>query len=119
MEPGVVFFAFAGARADGRQFATAAIERGAIATDSELPGPAGFVDLWIQVEHGRNALATASKRFYGAPDDRLCLTGITGTNGKTTTGFLLDAILNRAGKTTALVGTVEYRLAGERLPAVN
>jgi len=119
IEAGFVFFAFAGARADGREFAQKAVDRGAIATVSELPRPAGFDALWIQVEHGRNALATASKRFYGAPDERLCLTGITGTNGKTTTGFLLDAILNHAGKTTALVGTVEYRLAGEILPAVN
>ena len=88
IEPGFLFFAFAGARADGRSFATAAMERGAIGAVSELPKPDGFDGLWIEVEHGRHALALAAKHFSGAPDERLCLTGITGTNGKTTTAFL-------------------------------
>lgn len=119
VEPGFLFFAFAGARADGRRFARAAMERGALAVVSELPEPEDFEGTWIEVEHGRRALALAAKHFLGAPDERLFLTGITGTNGKTTTAFLTDAILRSSGKTTALVGTIEYRLAGEVLPAVN
>jgi UDP-N-acetylmuramoyl-L-alanyl-D-glutamate--2,6-diaminopimelate ligase len=61
----------------------------------------------------------ASGNFHGHPDRRLHIIGITGTNGKTTTSFLIDSILATAGKTTALVGTIEYRLAGKTMPAVN
>jgi len=119
VEPGFLFFAFAGARADGRMFAHSALERGAIAVVSELAKPEDFEGLWIEVEHGRQALALAAKRFSGAPDQRLCLTGITGTNGKTTTALLTDAILRSSGRVTALVGTIEYRLAGQVLAALN
>src|SRR5580658_803155 len=119
VQPGFLFFAFPGARADGRQFAQAALDRGAIAVVSELPSPEGFRGPWIEVRHGRRALALAARTFYGKPDERLFLTGVTGTNGKTTTTFLIDGILRAAGKTTALVGTIEYRLAGRTLPAVN
>src|SRR5262249_14289156 len=81
--------------------------------------PDGFPGPWIQVEHGRQALAVAARNFYGRPDERIDLTAITGTNGKTTTAFLVDSILRAAGRTTALVGTIEYHLAGRVLPAVN
>src|SRR5579863_3138411 len=117
--PGFLFFAFPGAKTDGRQFAFSAVERGAIAAVSDRAAPGGFTAPWIEVEHGRRALAIAAGNFYGWPDRRLSLTGITGTNGKTTTAFLLDGLLRLAGKTTALVGTIEYRLAGRTLPAVN
>ncbi len=119
VKPGYLFFAFPGARADGRQFAQDAVERGAAAVASESPAPGGFPAAWIEVEHGRQALALASRNFYRHPDERIALTGITGTNGKTTTSYLIDAILRAAGKTTALVGTIEYHLAGRILPAVN
>jgi UDP-N-acetylmuramoyl-L-alanyl-D-glutamate--2,6-diaminopimelate ligase len=119
VQPGFLFFAFPGAHADGRQFAQAALERGAIAVVSELPAPPEFRGAWIEVRHGRQALALAARTFYGKPDERLLLTGVTGTNGKTTTTFLIDAILQVAGKTTAMIGTIEYRLAGRTLPAVN
>lgn len=118
---GYLFFAFPGAKADGREFAQSAMERGAIAVLSELPRPEGFTAPapWIQVEHGRHALATAARNFYGHPDEKLGITAITGTNGKTTTTFLIDSILRAAGKTTAMIGTIEYHLAGKVLPAVN
>ena len=124
VQPGFLFFAFPGARADGREFAQQAIEKGAVAAVSELPSPAGFGGSWIEVEHGRQALALAARNFYGnpasgGPDARLKLTGVTGTNGKTTTTFLIDAVLRAAGITTAMVGTIEYRMAGEVRPAVN
>jgi UDP-N-acetylmuramoyl-L-alanyl-D-glutamate--2,6-diaminopimelate ligase len=119
VEAGFLFLAFPGSRADGREFAQSAMERGAVAVASELPSPNGFHGIWIEVEHGRRALALASRNFYGAPDRRLSLTGVTGTNGKTTSAFLIDSILRAAGKTTLLVGTIEYRLAGEVRKAVN
>ena len=116
---GALFFAFPGARADGRSFAAQAIEAGAIAVVSELPAPEGFRGSWIEVEHGRHALALAARAFFGQPDERVALTGITGTNGKTTTSYLLDSILRSAGKVTALIGTIEYHLGDRVLPAVN
>jgi UDP-N-acetylmuramoyl-L-alanyl-D-glutamate--2,6-diaminopimelate ligase len=116
---GFLFFAFAGSRVDGRQFASDAVARGAIAVASEMEPPPGFSAPWIQVEHGRQALAAAARNFYARPDERIGLTGITGTNGKTTTGFLVDSVLRAAGHITALIGTIEYHLAGRVLPAVN
>jgi UDP-N-acetylmuramoyl-L-alanyl-D-glutamate--2,6-diaminopimelate ligase len=113
VRPGFLFFAFPGAKTDGRQFAAAALENGAVAVVSESAGP------WLQAEHGRKALALAARNFYHAPDARLGITGITGTNGKTTTTFLTDSVLRHAGKTTAVIGTIEYRMAGEIRPAVN
>jgi UDP-N-acetylmuramoyl-L-alanyl-D-glutamate--2,6-diaminopimelate ligase len=117
--PGVLFFAFPGSRVDGRAFAMDALNRGAIAVVSELESPADFDGPWIRVRHGREAMAAAAKSFYGAPDEVLKVTGITGTNGKTTTSYLLDQILRSAGRTTALIGTIEYHIAGRKLPAVN
>ena len=118
VEPAYLFFAFPGSRTDGRRFAEDALARGAAAVVSESEAPQGVAP-WIAVEHGRQALAMASRRFFGRPDEHISLTGITGTNGKTTTSYLLDSILRAAGYTTALVGTIEYRLAGRVLPAVN
>ena len=119
VQPGFVFFAFPGAKADGRAFSAQAADRGAIATVSELPAPDGWTAPWVQVTHGRYALALAARTFYGRLDEKLCITGITGTNGKTTTAFLLDSVLRHAGKTTALVGTIEYRMGSKTLPAPN
>jgi UDP-N-acetylmuramoyl-L-alanyl-D-glutamate--2,6-diaminopimelate ligase len=117
--PGFLFFAFPGAKVDGRVFAQQAMDRGALAVVSELPAPEGWTGPWIRVPHGRRALAIAAREFYGRPDERLTLTGITGTNGKTTTSLVLDQILRTAGKTTLVVGTIEYRLAGQVLKAAN
>lgn len=117
--PDYLFFAFPGARADGRRFAGDAVSRGALAVISEMDPPVGYAGVWLQVHHGRRALAIAAGRFHGHPDRTLKLTGITGTNGKTTTSHLIDSILHGAGFTTGLVGTIEYRLAGQALPAVN
>jgi UDP-N-acetylmuramoyl-L-alanyl-D-glutamate--2,6-diaminopimelate ligase len=119
VENGFVFFAFAGARVDGRRFAQEALQRGATAAVSELPRPLDFNGEWIQVERGRRALARAARAFYGRPDELVHFTGITGTNGKTTTAFLTEAILRVFGKVTGMLGTIEYRLAGETRPAPN
>ncbi len=100
-------------------FAAEAIRRGALAVVSESSRPAEFSGAWIEVEHGRRALALAARNFYGKPDERIVLTGITGTNGKTTTAYLVDSVLRAANKTTALVGTIEYHLGSQVLAAVN
>jgi UDP-N-acetylmuramoyl-L-alanyl-D-glutamate--2,6-diaminopimelate ligase len=114
VKPDYVFFAFPGAKADGREFAAAAMAAGAVAVASESAKPEGFAGPWIRVEHGRRALAEASRAFYGELDRALRLHAITGTNGKTTTGYLVDAMLRSAGRITGLVGTIEYRV-GERV----
>jgi UDP-N-acetylmuramoyl-L-alanyl-D-glutamate--2,6-diaminopimelate ligase len=119
VQPGSLFFAFPGSRTDGRQFAADAVARGAAAVASESEAPPELGSRWVRVEHGRHALALAARNFYGRPDERLGLTGITGTNGKTTTSYLLDSVLRTAGHTTALIGTIEYHLAGRVIPAVN
>ena len=114
-----LFFAFPGQHTDGRHFAAQAFSRGALAAVSEMPPPAGCDRPWIEVAHGRQALAIAARNFYRAPDSRLGLTAITGTNGKTTTAYLVDSILRAAGRTTAMVGTIEYHLAGKTIAARN
>ena len=119
VEKGFVFFAFPGSRVDGRRFAQNALDLGAVAVVSDLPRPAEFTGDWIQVEHGRQALATASRNFYHHPDERILFTGITGTNGKTTTAYLIETVLRASGKITGLLGTIEYRLAGEVRPSPN
>ena len=119
VEKDYMFFAFQGARADGRQFAQTALERGATAVVSELPRPPGFTADWIEVEHGRKALALAARNFYAERVDRIQFTGITGTNGKTTTAYVIDAILRSTGVITGMIGTIEYRLAEDRLKALN
>ena len=73
----------------------------------------------LEVEHGRRALAQAAAAFFGHPERKLAATGITGTNGKTTTAYLADALLNAAARNTVLVGTIEYHVAGEVRPSVH
>ena len=119
VEPGYLFWAFPGSKTDGSRFAESAIQKGAVAVVSEASKPNRFAGTWLQVEHGRFALATAARKFYDKPDTRLKVNAITGTNGKTTSTMLLDSILRSAGKTTGLVGTIQYHLAGRFLPAVN
>lgn len=117
--PGSVFFAFPGSRQDGRAFAQQAVERGAVAVVSESEAPAGFPAPWIQVPHGRRVLAEMARRFFDCPDTKIRLTGVTGTNGKTTTAYLIDQSLRALGRKTGMVGTVEYRVLDEVRPAVN
>lgn len=119
VEEGYLFFAFPGTKADGAQFAESALAKGAIAVVSERPKPGGFSGEWLHVMHGRHALAAAARNFFHALDDRVFLTGVTGTNGKTTSTMVLDSILRSAGNTTALIGTIQYQIAGRVLPAVN
>ncbi len=119
VEPGSLFFAIPGAKADGHSFVSAALERGAVAVVSQLPPPANLTARWIQVTHIRRALAEAAGSFYRHPDSSLRLIGITGTNGKTTTAFLLERILSAAGTPAGLLGTIEYRIGKRSIKALN
>jgi UDP-N-acetylmuramoyl-L-alanyl-D-glutamate--2,6-diaminopimelate ligase len=118
VKPGSVFVAMRGESSDGNKFIAQAIASGAVAvvTDSEAEKPRDGV-AWALVPHGRRALARLSENFYKRPAERLAITGITGTNGKSTTAFLAEAILSAAGRKSALVGTIEYHVAGKVLPA--
>jgi UDP-N-acetylmuramoyl-L-alanyl-D-glutamate--2,6-diaminopimelate ligase len=119
VKPDTLFFAFQGKRADGRAFAQSAIGSGACAVASDLPRPADFEGAWIEVDDGRRALAIACRNLYAGVERRLRITGVTGTNGKTTVTHLVDSILRTAGCTTAMVGTIQYQVAGEVRPAPN
>jgi UDP-N-acetylmuramoyl-L-alanyl-D-glutamate--2,6-diaminopimelate ligase len=114
-----------GGSTDGNRYLDKAIAAGAlgIITDSSqkfdhlLVFQSGLPVL--EVEHGRRALAEASAAFFAHPERKLAATGITGTNGKTTTAFLVEALLNQAARTTVLVGTIEYHVAGEVRPSLH
>jgi UDP-N-acetylmuramoyl-L-alanyl-D-glutamate--2,6-diaminopimelate ligase len=118
VKPGCVFVAMRGETSDGNQFIDQAIKAGAVAvvTDSAAEKPRPGV-AWAVVPQGRRALARISANFYGKPAERIAITGITGTNGKSTTAFLMESILRAAGRKSALIGTIEYRVAGKVLPA--
>lgn len=113
---GDAFFCIRGFAHDGHEFAADAVARGAVALVVEAP-VAGIDVPQHVVGDTRVALARASAEWFGHPSRRMVLTGITGTNGKTTTTYLLDSISRAAGRTTGLIGTVETRIAGEREPA--
>jgi len=112
LKPGWCFLAMRGGSTDGNRYIDAALKAGAVAIVSDAEPPRGDIP-WAQVQHGRRALARLSANFYGRPAEKLSITGITGTNGKTTTTFLLNAMLRKAGRKCALVGTVEYCIQDE------
>ncbi|HWT46704.1 MAG TPA: Mur ligase domain-containing protein, partial [Vicinamibacterales bacterium] len=95
--PGVVFVALRGTRTDGARFAAQALAKGAPAIVAESAAPAGVTAPWLQVENAREALAALAAVLAGDPSEQLALIGITGTNGKTTTSYLLTAMFEAAG----------------------
>src|ERR1700720_4770202 len=118
VKPGCVFVAMRGESSDGNRFIVQAIKAGAVGvvTDSAAEKARTGV-AWAVVPNGRQALARVSGNFYKKPAERIAVTGITGTNGKSTTAFLVEAILRAAGRKSALIGTIEYHVAGKVLPA--
>src|SRR5579864_2049878 len=118
VKPGCAFVAMKGETSDGNRFIDQAIAAGAVAvvTDSSSQNPREGV-AWAVVPHGRRALSRLSANFYKRPAERIAITGITGTNGKSTTAFLLESILTAAARKSALIGTIEYHVAGKALPA--
>lgn len=111
-----LFFCVPGARVDGHEFAAEAVAAGAVALCVERPTGAGVPE--IVVSDSRKAMAHLSAAFFGYPANDLMLLGVTGTNGKTTTAFLLDAIARAAGRTTGVIGTIETRIGDEHRPGV-
>ena len=107
---GQVFVALRGQHADGTAFARQAIERGAAAIVSEQPAPEGARVPWAMVEDARLALAVIAAAFYRDPSREMQVIGITGTNGKTTTAYLVASIFEAAGIRCGLLGTVAYRI---------
>jgi UDP-N-acetylmuramoyl-L-alanyl-D-glutamate--2,6-diaminopimelate ligase len=118
VKPGSVFVAMNGESSDGNRFIDQAIQAGAVAivTDSPAEKPREGA-AWALVPHGRRALARIGENFYKRPAERIAVTGITGTNGKSTTAFLIESILSAAGRKSALIGTIEYHVAGKIFPA--
>jgi UDP-N-acetylmuramoyl-L-alanyl-D-glutamate--2,6-diaminopimelate ligase len=108
--PGALFFCVPGFKADGHDFAPDAVERGAVALVCRRPLGLGVPE--VVVEDVRAAMAEAAARFHGDPTSRLQVVGITGTNGKTTTAFLVRSILEAAGRQTGLLGTVASIVGG-------
>jgi UDP-N-acetylmuramoyl-L-alanyl-D-glutamate--2,6-diaminopimelate ligase len=115
--PGGLFVAVRGRVMDGHNFIEQAIDRGAIAIVAEKPGLSQRVT-HIQVPDSRDALARLAAAFHSNPSKRLRMIGVTGTNGKTTTTFLLKHLLERAGQRTGLIGTVSYEIGERVLPAI-
>ena len=116
VQRGDLFIALVGRHHDGHRFLEDARRRGAVAALVEHPVPE--VDLLqVRVPNTRTAMARVAARFYGHPSRTLSVFGITGTNGKTTTAYLLKTFLDLAGVPTGLLGTIEYDLLDRRLLA--
>ena len=113
---GSLFFCVPGFRADGHEFAPDAVERGAVALVCERPLGLGVPE--VVVSSVRHAMGEVASRFYGEPTKELRVAGITGTNGKTTTAFLIRSILEATGTQCGLIGTVKYVIGGEAQDAV-
>jgi UDP-N-acetylmuramoyl-L-alanyl-D-glutamate--2,6-diaminopimelate ligase len=114
--PGALFFCVPGSRADGHDFAPQAVANGAVALVVERPLELDVPQL--VVPDARRAMATLAVEFFGRPSEELEVAGVTGTNGKTTTSFLLYAILAADGRRPGLLGTIESRVGGERRPSI-
>jgi UDP-N-acetylmuramoyl-L-alanyl-D-glutamate--2,6-diaminopimelate ligase len=119
--PGAAFFCVPGSTRDGHDFAAEAVRNGAVAlvVERAVEPPLSMTQVpQLVVPDARAAMATAADLFFGEPTRELEVAGVTGTNGKTTTAFLLHSVLEAAGRRPGLLGTVESRVGGERRPVV-
>jgi len=125
VRPGAVFVAMKGGSTDGNKYIDKAVAAGALGIITDSAPTFDHLIVYqpgmpiLEVEHGRRALAQASAAFFCHPERQLAATGITGTNGKTTTAFLTEQLLNAAARKTVLVGTIEYHVAGEVRPSIH
>lgn len=118
-DKGDLFIALRGYRTDGYAFINAAIARGVsvIVSEKDFKAPGNVIK--ILVEDTRAASKSMAANFYGNPSKKLRLIGVTGTNGKTTITYILENILKKTGLPAGVIGTINYRIAGRRLPATN
>src|SRR5499425_855546 len=118
VEPGEIFVAIPGLKQDGRRYVEDALARGASAVVLEGADPLEGRDVpRVLVSSSREALARLADAYFGHPSGGLIVVGITGTNGKTTTSYLVDALLAAQGRRTGIIGTVQYRIADVSIPA--
>ncbi len=118
VETGFLFAAIGGQKRDGNDFVEEAIRAGAVAVLSSRPAPPGGSSMaWVRVENERIGLALLSRNYYGCPDRRMTMIGVTGTNGKTTVCHAIESILREAGQKPCLLGTVIYRYGREEIKA--
>ena len=113
VKPGGLFVAIPGHAVDGHDYIDEALDRGASVVLAQKPGSWKRKGAIVVVENTRAALSEIAARFYGNPTQKLHIVGITGTNGKTTTAYLLESILNAAGTTVGVIGTINYRYKGK------
>ncbi|MDD5115511.1 MAG: UDP-N-acetylmuramoyl-L-alanyl-D-glutamate--2,6-diaminopimelate ligase [Candidatus Omnitrophica bacterium] len=122
VKKGYAFVAVKGSRRDGSSFAGEALKRGASLIISEKGAGGGSVfgkARRVVVKDARKFLAEASAEFYGRPSEKMKVAGVTGTNGKTTVTYLIEAIAKRSGEDCGVIGTVNYRFSGKELRAKN
>ena len=118
VRPGGLFFALAGVKSDGARFLEAAVRGGAVAVVADRPLAVSGVSV-VQVPDARLAMSLMASLFYGRPTATVPVVGITGTNGKTTTSYLIEGILEAGGLPAAVLGTISYRFGETTRPAPN
>jgi UDP-N-acetylmuramoyl-L-alanyl-D-glutamate--2,6-diaminopimelate ligase len=116
--PGGLFFGLQGVKSDGCQFLGAAVNGGAVAVVADRPCAVAGAS-FVQVPDARRAMSLMAARFYGEPTAGIPVVGITGTNGKTTTSYLIEGILEKAGTPCAVLGTISYRFGEVIIEAPN
>ena len=114
--PGALFFAISGLRTDGNFYVEEAVDRGAVAIITEQDPGSHFPAEFLQVADVRQALALIANRFYGTPDKKLRIAGVTGTNGKTTVTMLTQHLLG-GHESIGMIGTIRYDIGKRTLPA--
>lgn len=117
VQPGALFVALPGQRVDGERFVDEAMDRGAVAIISQHAVRTRPTVAQVLVEDARRALAEVACAFYDHPSSRMDLVGVTGTNGKTTTAFMIRDLLRASGRRPGLLGTVVYEVGARRIPA--
>jgi len=118
VKPGSVFVALPGQKANGATFVPQAVASGAVAIVAERLAPGAVGPPWIVVSDARLALALLAAEFFGHPSRQMKVVGITGTNGKTTTSYVMHSIFEAAGIRCGLMGTVTYRIGDRQLAAI-
>ena len=123
VEPGHLFFAMQGEKTDGHSFIESAVKKGAIAIihDKEIADSGRFSPFasLIRVKDSRKSLAFAANTYYQMPSRAMTVIGITGTNGKTTTTYILKSILEAWGKKVGLIGTIQHMISDVVYPATH